>query len=107
LKGNKYIEYHKNMDYFLQRFDLEVLDTIEPLPGIPPTSKHTLELITKLKNQKVAKILHDVYHSPKCTQLISRKTGVPWVVMPHDVHSLKQVTDLTELFDELVERLIR
>jgi zinc/manganese transport system substrate-binding protein len=107
LKGNKYIEFHKNLDYFLQRFGLEVLDTIEPLPGIPPTSKHTIELIQKLKNDKISKILHDVYHSSKCTRLISRKTGIPWVVMPHDVHSLKHITDITSLFDELVERLTK
>jgi zinc/manganese transport system substrate-binding protein len=107
LKGTKYIEFHKNMDYFTQRYGLIILDTIEPLPGIPPTSKHTIELIQKLKHEKISKILHDVYHSAKCTKLISQKTSVPWVVMPHDVGSLKEIGNISMLFDELVERLTK
>ena len=107
LKGKQYVEFHKNLDYFLEHYGLIVLDTIEPLPGIPPTSKHTLELIDKLKNEEVAKILHDVYHSAKCTRLLSEKTGVPWVVMPHDVRSLEEVRDIIGLFDELVARLTK
>jgi zinc/manganese transport system substrate-binding protein len=107
LKGTKYIEFHKNFDYFLQRFGLIVLDTIEPLPGIPPTSKHTIELIKKIKSEKVAKILHDVYHSSKCTKLISQKTDVPWVIIPHDVRAVKKVKDIFSLYDEIVMRLMQ
>ena len=107
LKGKKYIEFHKNIDYFMERYGLIVLDTIEPLPGIPPTSKHTIELIKKLKSEKVTKILHDVYHSSKATKLVSQKTNVPWIVLPHDVFSIKKIKDIFILFDELVERLIK
>lgn len=107
LKGMKYLEFHKNFDYFLERYGLIVLDTIEPLPGIPPTSKHTIELIKKLKNEKVAKILHDVYHSSKCTKLISQKTNVPWVIIPHDVLAIDNIKDLFSLYDEIVDRLIK
>ena len=107
LTGTKYIEYHKNFDYFLERYGLIILDTIEPLPGIPPTSKHTIELIKELKNEKIAKILHDVYHSSKCTKLISQKTNVPWVVVPHDINSLNTVKDIFMLYDEIVNRLLK
>ena len=107
LKGTKYLEFHKNLDYFLQRFGLIVLDTIEPLPGIPPTSRHTIELINKLKTEQVAKILHDVYHSPKATKLISQKTDVPWIIIPHDVLSVNEAKDLFSLYDEIVDRLIK
>jgi zinc/manganese transport system substrate-binding protein len=107
IKGTKYIEFHKNLDYFLQRFGLVVLDTIEPLPGIPPTSKHTIELINKMKSENVTKILHDVYHSSKCAKLISEKTDVPWIVIPHDVQAVNEVKDLFSLYDEIVERLVK
>jgi len=43
LKGTKIIEYHRIFDYFLRRFGLEIAGTIEPLPGIPPTTKHIAE----------------------------------------------------------------
>lgn len=107
LKGKKYIEYHRNTDYFLERYGLIVVGTVEPLPGIPPSSKHTIEIIEKVKSEQVVKLLHDVYHSPKCTQLISKKTGIPWVVLPQDVNAVKEANDIFLLFDQLVGRLLK
>ena len=105
LKGKKYLEFHRNLDYFLERYGCIVIDTIEPLPGIPPTSKHTLALIRKLTTEKTAKILHDAYHSQKCSKFISRKTNTPYIIIPHDVYAVKQAKDIFSLFDEIIRRL--
>src|SRR5262245_9306800 len=42
-KGAKVVTYHKDFDYFFQRFGLEVTDTLEPKPGIPPSPTHLTE----------------------------------------------------------------
>jgi len=107
LKGNRYIEFHKNQDYFLLHFGLEITGTVEPLPGIPPTSRHTLELINRLNKTPVTAILHDVYHSIKCSRMIGGKTGTPVIIMPHDVGAVKEAEDIFSLFDVMVERLTR
>lgn len=107
LKGCQYVEFHKNLDYFLLRFGMIVVGTIEPLPGIPPTSRHTIEMIQKLKSMEVKKILHDVYHSTKCTRLISEKSGVPWTIIPHDIGAVDEVKDIFSLYDTIVERLLK
>jgi zinc/manganese transport system substrate-binding protein len=105
LRGSKYIEYHRNLDYFLEHYHLIVVETIEPLPGIPPTSKHILELIDKTESDQIKFILHDVYHSRKSSRYFSRKTGIPFVIIPHDVGAVKEATDIFSLFEEILRRL--
>lgn len=100
-KGIKVIQYHDNMAYFNDAYGLENIGTIEPLPGIPPSSRHTIELIKTISTQKPCCIFHDVYHSTKTAQYISDKTGIPIVLMPHDIGALESIDSLVALFDYL------
>src|SRR5215467_11315248 len=49
LKGTKVVTYHKDFDYFFDRFGMDVVDTLEPKPGIPPSPTHLTELIPKMR----------------------------------------------------------
>lgn len=100
-KGMKVIQYHDALAYFIDAYGLELVGTIEPLPGIPSTSRHTLKLINLIKEEKVSYILHDVYHVRKTADFISSKTGIAVVLMPHDVEALDSVPDLESLFNYL------
>ena len=44
-KGRKVVTYHRSWPNFCERFGLNVVDYVEPKPGIPPTPAHTLDLI--------------------------------------------------------------
>lgn len=105
LKGTRVIEYHKIFDYFLQRYGLILLGTVEPLPGIPPTSRHIDALGKILTTQPVRFILHDVYHPDSASKHVSQKFGIPMKIIPHDLGALPNITTLEELFDEIVRRL--
>jgi zinc/manganese transport system substrate-binding protein len=100
-KGLKVIQFHDNLAYFNKAYGLVNIGTIEPLPGIPPSSKHTIEIIELIKNEKPFCILHDVYHSTKTAEFISGKTGIKIVLMPHDIEALENITDLVALFNHL------
>lgn len=104
-KGTKVIQYHDLLAYFTKAYELKTIGTLEPLPGIPPSSKHTFNLIKLIKKEKPSAILHDVYHSTKTAKYVADKTGIPLVVVPHDVGSLESVEDLTSLFDHLTSAL--
>lgn len=104
-KGKKVIQYHKLFDYFLLRYGLKSVGTLEPLPGIPPNAKHVEGLIDLVKNEKVDRILQDVYHPQKPAKFISEKTGVGITVLPHDVGAVPEAKDIYSLFDEIVKRL--
>lgn len=102
-KGMKVIQFHDNLAYFNQAYGLKSIATIEPLPGIPPSSRHTLSLIKLIKEQTPSCILHDVYHSTKTAKYLVEKTGIKLVIMPHDIGALNSVDSLVGLFDYLTK----
>ncbi len=104
-KGVQVIQFHDNLAYFNQAYGLKTIGTIEPLPGIPPSSRHTLELIHVIKEKAPYCILHDVYHPTKTAEFISAKTGIKLIIMPHDISALSSITSLVELFDYLTKAL--
>jgi len=106
-RGKNVVQYHKNFNYFLQAFGFKQLGTLEPVPGIPPTTKHILDMIEIIKHKGAEFIVHDVYHMKKPSEFVSKKTGVKLVVLPHDVGSFEKVKDIVSLFDEIVRRLLK
>jgi len=104
-KGMKIIQFHDNLAYFNKAYGLLSIATIEPLPGIPPSSKHILKLIALIKDQKPTCILHDVYHSTKTAKYIQNKTGIKIILMPHDLQSQEGIDSLETLFNHLVKEL--
>ncbi len=106
LRGTKVASYHKLYEYLLYRYGIELIGTLEPLPGIPPTAKHTEEIIKAIQGAgtKVC-ILQDVYHENRTAQYVSSKTNAKLVVLPHDVGAIKEASDLFSLFDQVVRRL--
>ncbi|MEJ5173423.1 MAG: zinc ABC transporter substrate-binding protein [Hydrogenothermaceae bacterium] len=105
LKGKKVVEYHKLFDYFIDRYKLTLIGTLEPLPGIPPNAKHIENLIKITKSDGLDYILQDVYHSHKPAKFLAEKTGVKMIVLPHDIGSVPEVKDIFGLFDEIVRKL--
>lgn len=105
LKGIKVVEYHRLYDYLFRRYGVEVVGTLEPLPGIPPTPKHIGDIIQLISQQKVSIIIQDVYHNKKTARFVSGKAGIKMVILPHDIGSVQEVTGIFSLFDEITRRL--
>jgi zinc/manganese transport system substrate-binding protein len=105
VKGVTVIEYHKNYDYFLHRYDMKLLGTVETLPGIPPTSKHIESLEKMITPGSVRFILQDVYHPDDAAKLLSKKYGITLIKIPHDVEAVAEAKDIFTLFDEITRRL--
>jgi len=107
LKGTKVIEYHRLFDYLLNRYHIQIIDTIEPLPGITPTSSHISEVINTVKNNNVKMIITSVYAARKPSEYISKKTSIPVVVLPNDIGATSDAKDIFSLFDSIVSRLTK
>jgi len=84
-KTKKVVQYHELFNYFLKRYNIKSYGNIEPLPGIAPSSKHTIALIKKMKENGVKTILQDVYHEHKTAKFIAAKTGARVLIIPHDM----------------------
>ena len=105
LKGITVIEYHKNLDYFLARYEIKLMDTVEMLPGIPPTSKHIAALEEKIAGCKVCYILQDIYNPDEASRHLATKFNIPMVKMPHDVGSVPGAEGIFALFEEIIRRI--
>lgn len=100
-RGLKVLQYHDILNYFNNYYGINSIGTIEPLAGMPPSSKHTTELLELVREQKPCCILHDVYHSTKSAEFISSKSGIKVVLIPHDVGAMDSITNIEALFDYL------
>jgi len=98
-KGTKVVTYHRSWPNFCERFGLDVIGYVEPRPGIPPSPRHTIELIAEMKRQKVKILLVEPYFDLKTPNSIGRETGAKVLVMPPSVGGEKEITDYIKLFD--------
>ena len=105
LRNTRVVEYHKVYDYFLHRYKLQVAGTVEPLPGIPPTSKHIDHLEAVLAASPARFILQDVFNPDDASRHLAEKLNMKLIVLPHDVGSVKGTDTIFSLFDELVRRI--
>ncbi|HHT9116968.1 MAG TPA: metal ABC transporter substrate-binding protein, partial [Candidatus Wunengus californicus] len=64
-RGTKIVTYHKTFSYFANRFNLNVVGTLEPKPGIPPSPTHINSLIPMMKNGEVKLILIEPFRERK------------------------------------------
>jgi zinc/manganese transport system substrate-binding protein len=98
-KGIKVVTYHRSWPNFTERFGLDVIGYVEPKPGIPPSPRHTIDLIQEMKRQNVKLILVEPYFDLKTPNSIARETGGRVVVLPPSVGGEKEITDYIKLFD--------
>jgi ABC-type metal ion transport system, periplasmic component/surface adhesin len=101
-RGKKAITYHKSFNYFAAWTGLDIVDTIESKPGIPPSSKHVDDLIKHIPQEGVKAILVESFYPKKVPQFLSEKAGVPMLLLPTDTDEYGIKT-----YFELIDYLIR
>ena len=105
MKGAKVVTYHKDFDYFFKRFEMEVVGTLEPKPGIPPSPGHLTELVPKMKAAKVALIVVEPYRERSNPDFVAQNTGarvLPLPTMPGE----KDRPDYIALIEYDVQQLV-
>src|SRR5438477_10780892 len=98
-RGRKVVSYHRSWPNFAKRVGLDVVDYVEPRPGIPPTPSHTLELTVMMRRENVKVIMVEPYFDLKTPNRIASQTGEELVVMLPSVGGEKEVTDYFKVFD--------
>lgn len=104
-KGQKIITYHQSWNYFADRFGLDILDELEPKPGIPPSPGHVLEVIRKIEEQNVSALLMEPFYSRKAPDMIASRTGIRVVVSANSVGGEPAAQDYLSMIGNVVEKL--
>ena len=108
LRGKRVVTHHKSWVYLENWLGLELLETLEPLPGIPPTASHLSKLLAQLGDDGSGAdfIIRTPYQSSKPSEWLSQRTSIPELMLPFTVGGDDEASDLYSLFSDTIERLL-
>jgi ABC-type Zn uptake system ZnuABC Zn-binding protein ZnuA len=92
--------------YFAERFGLQITDSLEPKPGIPPTTAHLTEVVNAMKANGVKVVLAAAYYDPRYAQFVADNTGAKVVNMAHQAGARPGTEDYLAMADYNVRQLV-
>lgn len=98
---------HNMWPYFAERFGLHIAGTLEPKPGIPPTTAHLSAIIQHMKANQIPVVLTTAYYEPRYAQLVSENTGAKIAAMAHQVGAQPGTDDYVSMSDYNVRQLAK
>ncbi len=96
---------HDLWPYFARRFGIEIAASLEPFPGIAPTTSHLQQVITNMQAQKIGVILSVPYFDRRHAERVAEKTGAVIADMAHQVGSRPGTDDYLSMVRYNVETL--
>lgn len=106
LKGLTIVVYHKNMAYLDAWLGMRDVGSLEPKPGVPPTTAHLVDLVARMQAAPARVIVYMSYNSPQAAEFLSERTKIPVVMLPFTVGGSDKAKDLFSLFDDILARLL-
>lgn len=105
-KGTKIIAYHNEWPYFEQRFGLQIMDFLEPKPGIPPTPSQLAKVIGEMKSGNIKVIITSPYFTAESAELVARNAGGKVVTLATSVGADASIKTYFDLFDYDVAKMV-
>jgi zinc/manganese transport system substrate-binding protein len=106
LKGVAIVVQHKGFPYLEDWLGLKEVATLEPKPGVEPTSAHLVEVLAQLQRQPAKMVIRAAYNSDRPSQWLSERAKIPAVELPFTVGGSERAKDLFSLFDDTIQRLL-
>lgn len=104
-RGAKIVTYHKDFVYLAERFRLEVVETLEPKPGIAPSPAHLAKVIRTMKATSAHVILVQPYQNRRTAETVARQTGAIVVDIAQQPGARKDTETYFEMMDYMVTTL--
>lgn len=82
LRGAKVVAYHRSMAYVADWLGLDVVEHVEPRPGIPPNPGHVAHVLAVAQARGVTLLLQEQYYPDGASGLIASRAGIRLVKMP-------------------------
>jgi zinc/manganese transport system substrate-binding protein len=104
LPSHDILTYHRSWAYFGDAFGLNVVSTIEPIPGIPPTARHLQELVDVIEEKHVPVVIEEPYFSEDGGEFLKRQAGIRIVHESgscDDIKAGSYLTHIQEILDQV------
>ena len=105
LKGARVVVDHSLWAYFLTRFGLVQVASVEERPGIPATPSHVAKLIELIKGERIKVIMTVPWGDKKLAERIGQEGGAKVVLMAPAVGGVKGADSYIETVDYNVKTL--
>jgi len=106
-RGKKIVAYHKNITYFVQLFGIEIIDYLEPKPGIPPTPGHISSVLEKMRAQKVRVMWAENYFDVALVRKVAKRVDAIPVIVALGPGGQPGMNTFFDMFDIWIRELKR
>jgi zinc/manganese transport system substrate-binding protein len=106
LKGVAVVVHHRTWTYLFDWLGIREVASLEPKPGIPPSTSHLNAVMAILRSQPAKMVVHAAFEDSRPSEYVSRQMGIPAVALPYTIGGSDNATDLFSLFDDTIERLL-
>ncbi len=103
LKNLRVVQFHKMYDDYFQRYNIQTIATIEPLPGVSPSARDTFKLIEILKKSHTKLIVLGSFNPKKSALFLESKTNAKVIILPADAYGMS----LKEMYESMYKELSR
>lgn len=103
-QGINIVTYHTFWAYMNHWLGINVLATLESIPGVSPSSSHLSKVKKQLADHDVKMIIHVSYVSDKAARWIAGENDLPVIALPATV-DFQDGQTLSQWFDDVMNRL--
>lgn len=107
--ARRLVSYHDSTEYLFDWLGITQVETLEPLPGIPPTPRHISQVLQKIRDQDVPAIVQEPYYPRNTAQTLTKLAKIELVIIASGTDFPKQtyIERIQELSDTLYKVLAR
>ncbi|MBI5472072.1 MAG: zinc ABC transporter substrate-binding protein [Ignavibacteriae bacterium] len=98
-RGAKLITFHKSWTYFAHWLGLDIVDQVEPKPGIQPSPGHTAELIRKVRGGNIKAIIVEPFYDTSAPEQIARSSGAKVLRLTTSVGGVEEAKDYISMME--------
>ena len=105
LRGVPIVVQHKAFTYLIAWLGMTQVATLEPKPGVEPTTSYLSEVLETIKQKAPKMVLRAAYQSDRASQWVAERAKINVVTLPFTVGGDEQAKDLYSFYDDTIARL--
>ncbi len=99
LSGLRLVSHHRGFSYLADWLDLDIVASLEPVPGIPPSATHLARLLEQLSPNPPSAVVRTPYANERPSLWLTERLDVRALRLPYTVNEADGPADLFALFD--------
>lgn len=104
-RGAPIVTYHRDFVYLAQRFNLDILQTLESKPGIAPSPAHLATVISAMKARRAGVIIVQPYQNRRTAETVARQTNAIVLDISQQPGAIANTDTYFAMMDNLVRTL--